>query len=62
VDEVVRGRGGVRRWLVVADPGVGFSKTVEGNLEVLRDAKGMVEDVLVGQGLFVVLFLCPCSA
>ncbi|EDR10362.1 uncharacterized protein LACBIDRAFT_247939 [Laccaria bicolor S238N-H82] len=41
VNAVVRGRGGVRRWLVVADPGVGFSKTVEGNLEVLRDAKGV---------------------
>ena len=56
VDKVVRGRGGVRRWLVVVDPGVGFSKTVEGNLEVLRDAKMIVEDVLVGQGLL--FFLC----
>ena len=56
VDKVVMGRGGVRRWLVVVDPGVGFSKTVEGNLEVLRDAKMIVEDVLVGQGLL--FFLC----
>ncbi|KDQ56667.1 hypothetical protein JAAARDRAFT_58960 [Jaapia argillacea MUCL 33604] len=38
VDAVVRGRGGVRRWLVMVDPGVGFSKTVEDNLKILRDA------------------------
>jgi len=60
VDEVVRGRGGVRRWLVVTDPGVGFSKTVEGNLEVVRDAKGMVEDVLVGQGLLFFYVSLQC--
>ena len=58
VDKVVRGRGGVRRWLVVVDPGVGFSKTVEGNLEVLREAKEIVEDVLVGQGLLLFFFVC----
>ncbi|GBE83404.1 Folic acid synthesis protein [Sparassis crispa] len=36
VEAAVRGRGGLRRWLVIVDPGVGFSKTLEGNLEVLR--------------------------
>ncbi|EJU01318.1 Dihydropteroate synthase [Dacryopinax primogenitus] len=30
-------RAGVRRWNIVADPGVGFSKTVDGNLAVLRE-------------------------
>jgi dihydroneopterin aldolase/2-amino-4-hydroxy-6-hydroxymethyldihydropteridine diphosphokinase/dihydropteroate synthase len=38
VNAIVKGRGGVRRWLVFVDPGIGFSKTVEGNLEVLRHA------------------------
>ena len=38
VDAAVRGRGGLRRWLVVVDPGIGFSKTVEGNLALLRRA------------------------
>lgn len=41
VDKVVRGRGGVRRWLVICDPGVGFSKTVEANLAVLRQASSI---------------------
>ncbi len=48
VDEIVRGRGGVRRWLVIVDPGIGFSKTVEGNLEVLRAAQDVVGDVMIG--------------
>jgi len=38
VDAIVRGRGGVRRWLVMVDPGIGFSKTMDDNLEVLRHA------------------------
>jgi len=38
VDAAVRGRGGLRRWLVIVDPGVGFSKSVEGNLAVLKRA------------------------
>jgi dihydroneopterin aldolase / 2-amino-4-hydroxy-6-hydroxymethyldihydropteridine diphosphokinase / dihydropteroate synthase len=32
-------RNGVRRWNVVVDPGIGFSKTVEGNLELIRDLR-----------------------
>ena len=28
---------GVRRWNIIADPGVGFSKTVDGNLVCIRD-------------------------
>ncbi|KAF8153167.1 Dihydropteroate synthase-like protein [Crassisporium funariophilum] len=48
VDRIVRGKGGVRRWLVIADPGIGFSKTLEANLEVLRDAARVVEDVRIG--------------
>ncbi|KAJ7031640.1 Dihydropteroate synthase-like protein [Mycena alexandri] len=48
VDLIVKGRGGVRRWLVIVDPGVGFSKTLGGNLEVLRDAAAITADVSVG--------------
>jgi dihydroneopterin aldolase/2-amino-4-hydroxy-6-hydroxymethyldihydropteridine diphosphokinase/dihydropteroate synthase len=44
VDAAVRGPGGLRRWLVVADPGVGFSKTLEGNLEVIRHAARLTGD------------------
>lgn len=41
VDAVVRGRGGLRRWLVIVDPGIGFSKTVEGNLALLKRASSL---------------------
>ncbi|KAI0664079.1 Dihydropteroate synthase [Cubamyces menziesii] len=44
VEAAVKGRGGIRRWLVIVDPGLGFSKTVEGNLEVLRDAASVVSE------------------
>ncbi|KAF7341970.1 Folic acid synthesis protein [Mycena venus] len=50
VDLIVKGRGGVRRWFVIVDPGVGFSKTLDGNLEVLRDAAAITADVYVGSG------------
>lgn len=45
VEKIVKGKGGVRRWMVIVDPGIGFSKTVEGNLEVLRDAADVVAHV-----------------
>jgi len=38
VEAIVRGPGGVRRWLVMIDPGIGFSKSVDDNLEVLRNS------------------------
>ncbi|CDO72112.1 hypothetical protein BN946_scf184962.g55 [Trametes cinnabarina] len=44
VNAAVKGRGGIRRWLVIVDPGLGFSKTVEGNLEVLRDSSSVVSE------------------
>ncbi|KAJ7481629.1 Dihydropteroate synthase-like protein [Mycena latifolia] len=50
VDLIVKGRGGVRRWFVIVDPGVGFSKTLDGNLEVLRDASAITADSYVGHG------------
>jgi len=59
VDKIVRGKGGVRRWLVIVDPGVGFSKTLEGNLEVLRNAKQVVADVMVGRTFH---FMSPFSS
>ena len=46
VDAAVRGRGGLRRWLIIVDPGVGFSKTVEGNLALLKRASSLT----VGEG------------
>lgn len=50
VDRIVRGKGGVRRWLIVVDPGIGFSKTVDGNLELLRNASAVTADVSIGPG------------
>ena len=45
---------GVRRWLVIADPGIGFSKPLQGNLEILREAVKIVENVLIGDGKVIV--------
>ncbi|KAG6883727.1 hypothetical protein C0993_004294 [Termitomyces sp. T159_Od127] len=45
VERIIKGKGSVRRWMVIVDPGIGFSKTVEGNLEVLRDGATIVADV-----------------
>ncbi|KAF7439989.1 trifunctional dihydropteroate synthetase [Pleurotus ostreatus] len=39
---------GIRRWFVIVDPGIGFSKTVEGNLELLRNAGRLVSDAEIG--------------
>ncbi|KAF9260655.1 Dihydropteroate synthase [Marasmius fiardii PR-910] len=50
VDAVVKGKGGVRRWLVVVDPGVGFSRSVEDNLQTLRHASKVTADVRIGVG------------
>ncbi|GLB39899.1 putative 7,8-dihydro-6-hydroxymethylpterin-pyrophosphokinase (HPPK) [Lyophyllum shimeji] len=47
VERIIKGKGGVRRWMVIVDPGLGFSKTVEGNLEVLRDASSIVAETNV---------------
>lgn len=48
IDQTVLGKGGVRRWLVIVDPGIGFSKTLQGNVEVLRDARSIVSDIPIG--------------
>ncbi|PPQ86416.1 hypothetical protein CVT25_003538 [Psilocybe cyanescens] len=48
VERIVKGKGGIRRWFVVVDPGIGFSKSVKGNLEVLRRASDIVADVKIG--------------
>jgi dihydroneopterin aldolase/2-amino-4-hydroxy-6-hydroxymethyldihydropteridine diphosphokinase/dihydropteroate synthase len=47
VEKVIKEKG-VRRWLIIADPGIGFSKPLHGNLEILREAAQIVEDVLIG--------------
>ncbi|KAH9931457.1 Dihydropteroate synthase [Fomitopsis serialis] len=43
-EAAVKGPGGIRRWNVIVDPGIGFSKTVEGNLELLRDASQLTAE------------------
>ena len=52
VERIVKGKGGVRRWMVIADPGIGFSKTMEGNLELLKDASEIVADIKIVNGSF----------
>ena len=42
VERAVKGPGGIRRWLVIVDPGIGFSKTLEGNFELLRDVAAII--------------------
>jgi dihydroneopterin aldolase/2-amino-4-hydroxy-6-hydroxymethyldihydropteridine diphosphokinase/dihydropteroate synthase len=61
VEHIVRGKGGLRRWLVVADPGIGFSKTVGDNLELLRNGSRVVQDTTIGKGRFwTAIFLFAC--
>ncbi|EFI27520.1 folic acid synthesis protein [Coprinopsis cinerea okayama7 len=48
VEKIVKGKGGVRRWSVIVDPGIGFSKTLDGNLEVLRHASQVVDAPFIG--------------
>jgi dihydroneopterin aldolase/2-amino-4-hydroxy-6-hydroxymethyldihydropteridine diphosphokinase/dihydropteroate synthase len=50
VDRIVKGKGGLRRWMIIVDVGIGFGKTVEGNLELLRSASKVTADCLVGPG------------
>ncbi|KAJ2919771.1 hypothetical protein MD484_g734, partial [Candolleomyces efflorescens] len=50
VSRIVRGEGAVRRWSIIVDPGVGFSKTVEGNMQILRHADQVTADQLIGEG------------
>jgi dihydroneopterin aldolase/2-amino-4-hydroxy-6-hydroxymethyldihydropteridine diphosphokinase/dihydropteroate synthase len=41
VEAIVRGPGAVRRWLVMVDPGIGFSKSLDDNLQVLKNASSI---------------------
>ncbi|KAF8262322.1 Dihydropteroate synthase-like protein [Lactarius quietus] len=50
VDAIVRGSGGVRRWLVMIDPGIGFSKSVDDNLEVLRNSASITAEARTALG------------
>ncbi|KAF8497500.1 Dihydropteroate synthase [Russula emetica] len=52
VEAIVRGPGGLRRWLVMVDPGVGFSKSLEGNLQVLRESASITADVRTEDGVW----------
>ena len=44
VNKIVRGRGGVRRWLVIVDPGFGFSKPVDAQYALLRNIASITAD------------------
>ncbi|KAJ3512686.1 hypothetical protein NLJ89_g3383 [Agrocybe chaxingu] len=59
VDGIVKGKGGLRRWLVIVDPGIGFSKSLEGNLQVLRSAKDIVANLLIGDAIRAPLYRNP---
>ncbi|KAF3931112.1 hypothetical protein ABW20_dc0107828 [Dactylellina cionopaga] len=50
IDRAVKGEGGIRRWMVIVDPGIGFSKDVAGNLEILKNAAKVVEDEVMETG------------
>jgi dihydroneopterin aldolase/2-amino-4-hydroxy-6-hydroxymethyldihydropteridine diphosphokinase/dihydropteroate synthase len=50
VEAIVRGPGGVRRWLVMIDPGIGFSKSVDDNLELLRDSASITAEARTMDG------------
>ena len=50
VEAIVRGPGGVRRWLVMIDPGIGFSKSVDDNLEVLRHSASITAETRTVDG------------
>lgn len=52
VEAIVRGPGGLRRWLVMVDPGVGFSKSLEGNLQVLHESASITADVRTEDGIW----------
>ena len=56
VERIVKGKGGLRRWLVIVDPGIGFSKTVTDNLELLRNGSKVVENTEIGQGKYNVVY------
>ncbi|KAI6041502.1 Dihydropteroate synthase-like protein [Pisolithus marmoratus] len=57
VEAIVRGAGGVRRWLVIVDPGFGFSKPVDAQYTLLRHAASITADKpgnrLVGYPLLI---------
>jgi dihydroneopterin aldolase/2-amino-4-hydroxy-6-hydroxymethyldihydropteridine diphosphokinase/dihydropteroate synthase len=43
VNAIVRGKNAIRRWFVMVDPGVGFSKSRDDNLEILRHASQITD-------------------
>ncbi|OCB89176.1 Dihydropteroate synthase [Sanghuangporus baumii] len=44
VSRALEGAAALRRWQVIVDPGIGFSKDVHGNLQLLRRASELVEE------------------
>ncbi|KIK93006.1 hypothetical protein PAXRUDRAFT_542909 [Paxillus rubicundulus Ve08.2h10] len=44
VEAIVKGSGGVRRWLIIIDPGIGFSKPMDAQFALLRNASSVVAE------------------
>ncbi|KDN47591.1 hypothetical protein RSAG8_03381, partial [Rhizoctonia solani AG-8 WAC10335] len=42
---------GIRRWNIIADPGYGFSKSVSGNIELVRNLKRLIDPAEAGRAL-----------
>ncbi|CAE7176849.1 unnamed protein product [Rhizoctonia solani] len=42
---------GIRRWNIIADPGYGFSKSVSGNVELVRNLKRLVDPAETNRAL-----------
>ncbi|KAH7337582.1 Dihydropteroate synthase-like protein [Rhizoctonia solani] len=42
---------GIRRWNIIADPGYGFSKSVSGNLDLVKNLKRLVDPAESGRAL-----------
>ncbi|KAL5497900.1 FOL1 [Sanghuangporus vaninii] len=50
VARALEGATALRRWQVIIDPGIGFSKDVNGNLQLLRRASELVEEGFLPPG------------
>ncbi|KAL5478406.1 FOL1 [Sanghuangporus weigelae] len=50
VSRALEGGRALRRWQVIVDPGIGFSKDVDGNLQLLRRAGELVEEGFLPPG------------
>jgi len=65
VDFITKGKGGVRRWLVFVDPGIGFSKSTDDNCRLVARLQDLTDSVMIGHGWFFsfpfLIFQSPLS-